>query len=104
VLQPPPLTDYDLYLFISGNHSRSIAARENIQRICQQHLAGRYTLTVIDAREHPEKAIEEEILGLPCLIKKRPGLVCRLVGDLSNTERVLAALSLNSTEFIVAAS
>lgn len=94
MLQLPPPAAYELCLFISGNHSRLLAAIENIQRICQEHLTGRYTLMVIDAREYPGKAIQEEILDLPCLIKKCPSLVRRLVGNLSDTECMLAALGL----------
>jgi circadian clock protein KaiB len=66
----------------------------NIQEICTRYLSGRYSLVIVDVQQHPAQAAEEDLLGLPCLIKKRPGLVRRLVGDLSDHERVLKALNL----------
>ena len=89
-----PEPEYDLYLFVAGTSPKSLAAQRNIQEICAQHLGGRYSLQVVDAQQHPEWAMQEELLGLPCLIKKRPGLVRRLVGDLSDRPRVLRALGL----------
>jgi circadian clock protein KaiB len=86
--------EYDLCLFVAGTTAKSLAAQRNIQAICNQYLSGRYSLQVIDAQQHPELAMQEELLGLPCLIKKRPGLVRRLVGDLSDRPRVLKALGL----------
>lgn len=87
--------EYDLYLFVAGTNSKSIAAQRNLQAICAHYLLNRYALQIIDAQQHPEAAIEEGILGLPCLIKKRPGLVRRLVGDLSDQARVLKALGIS---------
>jgi circadian clock protein KaiB len=86
--------EYDLCLFVAGTTTKSLAAQRNIQEICNQYLSGRYSLQVIDAQQYPELAMQEELLGLPCLIKKRPGLVRRLVGDLSDRPRVLKALGL----------
>jgi circadian clock protein KaiB len=93
---PPPLpeSEYDLYLFVAGDNLKSLAAQRNIQEICAHYLLGRYSLQVIDVQRHPERAMQEELLGLPCLIKKRPGLVRRLVGDLSDRPRVLKALGI----------
>jgi circadian clock protein KaiB len=85
---------YDLYLYVAGAAPRSQTARRNLEAICQQHLAGRHTLTVVDLHHQPEKASEDEILGVPCLVKKYPGLVRRLVGDLSDRDRVLKVLGL----------
>jgi circadian clock protein KaiB len=92
VLSPTP--EYDLHLFVVGNTPKSAAALRNIQAICEHYLSGRYSLTVVDVQQHPAQAVEEGLLGLPCLVKKRPGLVRRLVGDLSDRERVLKALSI----------
>ncbi|RZL09960.1 MAG: circadian clock protein KaiB [Hymenobacter sp.] len=89
-----PEPEYDLYLFVAGTTPKSLVAQRNIQEICAHHLKGRYSLEVVDAQQHPERAMQEELLGLPCLIKKRPGLVRRLVGDLSDRPRVLKALGL----------
>ncbi|WP_238388189.1 circadian clock KaiB family protein [Hymenobacter sediminis] len=85
---------YELFLFIAGSSPRSMVAWRNVEAICQQHLAGRYTLTIVDVAQHPARAAEEGLLGLPCLIKKHPGLVRRLVGDFSDQQRVLKALGL----------
>jgi circadian clock protein KaiB len=90
----PPEPEYDLHLFVVGSTPRSVAALRNIQAICERYLKDRYSLVVVDVEQHPAKAVEEGLLGLPCLVKKRPGLVRRLVGDLSDQERVLKALSL----------
>lgn len=86
--------EYELCIFIAGNSPKSANAQRNIEAICQHYLAGRYSLQVIDARQQPEKVFEEQLLGLPCLIKKRPGLVRRMVGDLSDTPRVLKLLGI----------
>lgn len=90
----PTAPEYDLHLFVVGTTPRSTAALRNIQAICERYLIGRYSLVVVDVQQHPARAVEEGLLGLPCLIKKRPGLVRRLVGDLSDHERVLKALNL----------
>ena len=91
----PPEYEYDLQLFIAGASPRADAALRNIRAICTQHLSGRHTLTVVDIRQHPALAAEENILGVPCLVKKRPGLIRRLVGDLSEPNRVLKVLGLD---------
>jgi circadian clock protein KaiB len=91
-----PLTgpEYELVLFIAGPSARSVQALRNVEQLCTRHLAGRYSLTVVDVAQHPERAVEEQLLGLPCLLKKRPGLVRRLVGDFADEARVLKVLGL----------
>lgn len=95
---PEPATagqpEYELHLYVTGTSARSQAPRRHLDAICQQYLVGRHTLTVVDLQQQPEKAGEEEIIGVPCLVKKRPGLVRRLVGDLSDRDRVLKVLGL----------
>ena len=91
---PLPEPEYELQLFISGVTPRAQAALLNLQAICAEHLGGRHSLTVVDIQQHPERAFADNILGVPCLLKKRPGLVRRLVGDLSQPDRVLKALGL----------
>ena len=96
-LAPPhqPLApEYELHLFLAGTTAKSATALRNVQQICALYLPGRHTLTVVDVRANPERAVQEELLGLPCLIKKRPGLVRRLVGDFADHARVLKALGL----------
>lgn len=92
----PPEPEYDLCLFVAGTTDKSLIAQRNMQEICHQYLSGHYSLEVVDAQQHPERVMQEELLGLPCLIKKRPGLVRRLVGDLSDRPRVLKALGLTA--------
>jgi len=94
----PPFTlkepEYELELFLAGDTPKSTQALRNLRALCEQHLPGRYTLLVVDLHQQPERAGQEQIIGVPMLLKKRPGLVRRLVGDLSNQERVLKALGL----------
>lgn len=89
-----PVLEYELYLFIAGDSPRANVALGNLRAICEAHLLGRHSLTVVDIQNNPARAIEENILGVPCLIKKRPGLIRRLVGDLADTGRVLKILGL----------
>lgn len=89
--------EYELHLFIAGPSPRAEAALRNLQAICAQYLAGRHTLAVVDVAQHPERAIGENILGLPRLVKKRPGLIRRLVGDFSEPSRVLKLLGLGGS-------
>ena len=92
-----PLTgpEYELVLFIAGPSARSVQALRNVEQLCARHLAGRYSLTVVDVAQQPERAVEEQLLGLPCLLKKRPGLVRRIIGDCADEARVLKALGLS---------
>jgi circadian clock protein KaiB len=86
--------EYELHLFIAGTTPRAEAALRNLRAICAAHLLGRHSLTIVDIQDDPARAFEENILGVPCLVKKRPGLIRRLVGDLADTSRVLRILGL----------
>jgi circadian clock protein KaiB len=81
-------------LYITGATPNSSRAVRNIKDICEQHLKGRYELLIVDVYQQPELAQEEDLIGVPTLIKVRPGLVRRLVGDFSDRERVLKALGI----------
>lgn len=85
---------YVLRLFITGSTTRSVRAIDNIRRICEQHLHGRYELEVIDVYRQPELAKEEQIIAAPTLVKMLPAPLRRLVGDLSNMEKVLLGLDI----------
>ncbi len=85
---------YTLRLFVSGMTPRSVEAVDNIKRICEEHLGNRYELEIVDIFQKPHVAREEQIVALPTLIKKLPAPLRRIVGDLSDTERVLVALDL----------
>jgi len=87
---------YILRLYIAGQTPRSVAALANLKQICAEHLAGRYTLQVIDLLENPQLARGDQILAIPTLVRKLPLPMRRIIGDLSNTERVLVGLDLRS--------
>lgn len=85
---------YIFQLFVAGLLPNSVRAIENINAICEQHLEGRFELEVIDIYQQPSLAITQQIIAIPVLIKKFPLPEERLIGDLSNTDRVLKALHL----------
>jgi circadian clock protein KaiB len=87
---------YILRLYIAGQTPKSISALANLKKICEEHLAGRYQLQVIDLLENPQLARGDQILAIPTLVKKLPMPVRRVLGDLSNTERVLVGLDLRN--------
>ena len=88
----PTGPEYLLHLYITGATPNSSRAVRNIKDICEQHLKGRYELQIVDVYQQPELAQEHDLIGVPTLIKLRPGLVRRMVGDFSDRERVLKAL------------
>ena len=90
----PSQEHYVLRLYVTGMTPRSTRAVENVRAICEQHLQGRYDLEVIDIYQQPILAKGEQIIAAPTLIKKLPLPLRRVIGDLSNTERVLVGLDL----------
>ena len=84
----------ELRLYIAGQTPRSAAACANLKKLCEEHLQGRYDLEVIDIYQHPQLAKDEQIIAVPTLVKKLPAPLRRLIGDLSDTERVLLGLDL----------
>ena len=87
---------YQLRLFITGSTPRSTRALENMKRICAEDLAGRYRLEVIDVYQDPEATREYQVIATPTLVKILPEPLRRIIGDLSDKERVLAGLDLAS--------
>ena len=85
---------YLLRLFVTGATPRSSRAIQNIRAICEDHLQGRYDLEVVDIYQHPEHAKAEQIVVTPTLVKRTPLPVCKLIGDLSDTARVLVGLDI----------
>lgn len=85
---------FDLRLYIAGQTARSLAALANLQKICDEHLEGRYRIEVIDLLERPQLARGDQIFALPTLVRKLPEPIRKLVGDLSDTERALVGLDL----------
>ena len=86
---------YILQLFVSGILQHSLHAIKNINQICEQHLKGNYKLEIIDIYQHPDLAISEQIIVIPVMIIKYPLPERRLIGDLSNVEKVLEVLNIN---------
>jgi circadian clock protein KaiB len=89
-----PEGDYVLRLFVTGSTPRSARAIQNIRAICDEQLPGHYDLEVVDIYQHPEQAKPEQIVVTPTLIKSLPLPVRRVIGDLSNQQRVLAGIDL----------
>lgn len=86
--------EYMLRLYVTGATPNSLRAITNIKNICEAHLQGKYLLEIIDVYQEREKAAQEQIVALPMLIKLRPTPQRKLIGDLSNTRKVLDALSI----------
>ena len=91
---PPSDEHYVLRLYVTGMTPRSTEAFASIKALCEERLQGRYDLEVIDIYQHPQLAIDEQIIAVPTLVKMLPAPLRRLVGDLSNEERVLLGLDL----------
>lgn len=96
--------EWILRLYVAGQTPKSLAAFANLKRICEQHLAGRYRIEVVDLSKSPHLAHHDQIIALPTLVRKLPEPIKRIIGDLSNLERVLvgtelkAAAALNNPE------
>jgi len=89
--------DDDLFvlkLYVAGQTQKSITALSNLKKICETHLAGQYRIEIIDLLKNPHLAKGDQILAIPTLVKKLPEPVRKIIGDLSNTERVLVGLDL----------
>ena len=89
---------YILRLYIAGTTSRSVSAITNLRRICEEYLEGRYELEVIDLYQMPRLAKDEQIIAVPTLIKKLPLPFRRIIGDMSNEEKVLMGLDLKKVK------
>ena len=92
----PQSGTYVLRLYVAGVTPNSVRAIANLKRICEEHLAGCYQIEVVDLLEHPQLARGDQILAIPTLVRQLPPPVRKIIGDLSNTERVLVGLDLLS--------
>ena len=86
------ITGFQLRLYIAGQTAKSVAAFANLQRICETHLAGRYSIEVVDLTKTPQLAAGDQILAIPTLVRRLPEPIRKVIGDLSNEERVLVGL------------
>lgn len=85
---------WELRLYVAGLTPNSLTAFENLKKICEEHLAGQYHIEVIDLLEQPQLARGDQILAIPTLVRRLPVPIRKIIGDLSNTERVLVGLDL----------
>lgn len=95
--QSDDMPDQDFYilrLYVAGQTKKSLATFANLKKICEEHLCGKYTIEVIDLLENPQLAKGDQILAVPTLVRKLPEPIKKIIGDLSNTERVLVGLDL----------
>ena len=83
-----------LRLYVAGQSPKSRAALDNLRVLCEEHLAGRYELEVVDLREHPEMASSDQIIAVPTLVRRLPPPLRQIIGDLSDSDRVLVGLQL----------
>lgn len=85
---------YELRLYVAGQTPKSLAAFANLKKICEEHLAGKYHIEIIDLLKDPQLASGDQILAIPTLVRTLPEPIMKIIGDLSNTERVLVGLDL----------
>jgi circadian clock protein KaiB len=86
--------EWNLRLYIAGSTPRAVTALENLKKLCQEHLGNKYTIEVVDLLKSPQLAKGDEIVAVPTLVRKLPEPVRKIIGDLSNREKVLIGLDL----------
>ncbi len=87
---------WNLRLYVAGQTPKSVTALANLKRICDEHMNGQYSVEVIDLMENPQLARRDQIVAIPTLVRELPSPLKRIIGDLSNTERVLVGLDVVS--------
>ena len=85
---------WDLRLYVAGQTPKSVAALANLKKFCEDHLQGRYRIEVVDLVKNPHLARTDQILAIPTLVRRLPSPIRKIIGDLSNSERVLVGLDL----------
>jgi circadian clock protein KaiB len=93
---PAPRGDaeWNLRLYVAGQTPKCAAAFANLKKLCEEHLAGRYSIEVVDLLENPQLAKDDQILAIPTLVRKLPPPLKKIIGDLSNQEKVLVGMDL----------
>ena len=89
---------WELRLYVAGKTARSVAALENLTRLCEEHLSGKYRIEVVDLLVHPKLARGDQIVAIPTLVRKLPPPIRKVIGDLSNAERTLVGLQLRPSK------
>jgi circadian clock protein KaiB len=85
---------WDLKLYVAGQTPKSVAALANLKKFCEEHLQGKYRIEVVDLVKNPQLARNDQILAIPTLVRRLPSPIRKIIGDLSNSERVLVGLDL----------
>jgi circadian clock protein KaiB len=85
---------WELRLYVAGRTARSVTAIENLKKLCEEHLPGKYVIEVVDLLVHPQLAKGDQIVAIPTLVRKLPQPIRKVIGDLSNVERTLVGLQL----------
>jgi circadian clock protein KaiB len=85
---------WNLRLYVAGQTPKSLAAFTNLKKFCETHLQGKYNIEIIDLLKDPSRAAEDQILAIPTLVRKLPEPIRKIIGDLSNTNRVLVGFDL----------
>jgi circadian clock protein KaiB len=98
VHEDPTHNQWELRLYVAGQTPRSRTAMANLKQICEDHLAGRYSIEVIDLLEQPQLSRGDQILAIPTLVRKLPKPMRKIIGDLSDTQRVLIGLDLRCAD------
>jgi circadian clock protein KaiB len=97
IAMPSPTGEaFSLRLYVAGQTPKSVLAFRNLKQICEDHLQGRYEIEIIDLLENPQLARGDQILAVPTLVRRLPEPIKKIIGDLSNTERVLVGLDLRA--------
>jgi circadian clock protein KaiB len=89
---PSDINRWELRLYVAGKTAKSMAALENLKKICEEHLPGQYEIEVVDLLVHPQLAKGDQIVAIPTLVRKLPEPIRKVIGDLSNTDRTLVGL------------
>jgi circadian clock protein KaiB len=85
---------WELRLYVAGKTAKSVAAFDNLRKLCEEHLPGKYRIEVVDLIDHPQLAKGDQIIAIPTLVRKLPQPIRKVIGDLSNVERTLVGLQL----------
>lgn len=87
---------WNLRLYVAGQTPKSMTAIANLRRVCDEHLAGKFTIEVIDLTQNPQLAVDDQIVAIPTLVRRLPTPLRKIIGDLSDTGRVLVSLQIRS--------
>jgi circadian clock protein KaiB len=92
------VAEWNLRLYVAGQSPKSLRAFDNLKKICEEHLAGKYTIEIIDLLKNPQLAAGDQIIAIPTLVRHLPVPIKAIIGDLSNVERTLVGLDLKKRE------